>query len=181
MSWEDRDVFGAVSVITKALDPLRPEQRTRVLEWAIDTYGGSADLQKVQSRAEGHGKRGPENRSFEVQQPESEAKYAILSDFLAATQPKTDWQKALVAIYWRQVCLGETSSEAQTLNMELKLSQNGIRNVSRAMDQLRVMVPALVSEVNRLRDTGQARKAFQITTAGKRIVEDMVLLKARGS
>jgi hypothetical protein len=157
--------IAAMKAVADALAKLDAEATARVVHWAADRFkvGGA----KVSS-----GQGAPMKRL----QPESadEVSFESVADLYAATSPKTEADKALVAGFWFQFCQGQAEFGSQTLNAELKNLGHGVSNITKALETLKAQNPALVMQLRKSGSTKQARKTFKLTGAGKRAVELLI-------
>ena len=92
----------------------------------------------------------------------------------AAADPDTNAEKALVAGYWLQICLGQGDFDSQTANNALKSIDRGLVNITHAFTMLREMKPSLALPVSKGGKSQQARKRYKLTVLGIRSVEAMI-------
>jgi hypothetical protein len=100
--------------------------------------------------------------------------FDTLAELFDAAQPVTNAEKALVAGYWVQVCLGSETFDSQSVNKELKNLGDGLANITSAIDSLKSQKPALALQLRKSGRTQQARKTYKITIAGIRSVQNMM-------
>lgn len=155
----------AMKVVAEALSKLDADATARVLQWAGGRFG-------VAVTTKGAGVRrgmedGKEGRA-------DAAQFSTFADLYAATGPKTDADRALVAGYWFQFCQGEEDFPSQTLNSSLKNLGHGISNITQALETLKAQSPALVMQVRKSGTSQQARKKYKLTAAGKKAVEMLI-------
>jgi hypothetical protein len=91
-----------------------------------------------------------------------------------AADPKTDRARALVAGYWQQVCEGQPSFAAQSLNTNLKNLGYRLSNITVSLEGLKSDRPALVLQLKKDGTSRQARKTYKLTHEGIRRVETMI-------
>lgn len=102
------------------------------------------------------------------------AVFGSLGELYAASSPKTNGEKALVAGYWLQTRGGAAELTGQAINTELKHLGHGVGNITVALDELKSSKPALALQLRKTGASQQARKKYKITEAGLKQVENMV-------
>jgi hypothetical protein len=152
----------AIGMVERALEPLTPEERGRVLRWATDRYGSSP------------GSASP--RRSPIGQPTDSG--AIDADdpgeFYAQASPETEPERALVIAYWVQEVEGRGEFDSQSVNTKLKHLGHGVSNITRVLSDLKHRKPQLVIQIEKAGKSKQARKRYRITTAGKAEVQRML-------
>jgi hypothetical protein len=163
---EDQEI-GAMKNVASALEPLDDAARLRILTWAASRYGGKPFLPT----------------SSPIETPTSGISNSVSSDagnyetfaeLFAAANPEIEREKALLAAFWVQVCLGQASFASQTLNSELKDLGHGVSNITDALTQLKSEKPALVLQLKKSGTSKQARKTYKLTQEGIKRVMTMV-------
>ncbi len=191
--------FEAIRIVHEALEPLDMAARCRVLGYItslldIDLPGapvmsarssarvsirpgseeggeepaGAADVSSAPpgpGRPASAGQAGPQGGSRHG--------YADFGALFTAADPDTNAEKALVAGYWLQVCLGQGDFDSQTANKALKSIDRGLVNITHAFTMLREMKPSLALPVSKGGRSQQARKRYKLTVLGIRSVEAM--------
>jgi len=101
--------------------------------------------------------------------------YRDLPDFISAGNPKNDWEKALLALYYIQV-IEENSDgvKGAQINNRLKFMGHIISNITVAMNTLMSRRPQLVIQTAKTSNTMQGKKTYRITTEGEKVVETML-------
>lgn len=163
MNTSDFSEIKAMEAIATAIDPLSPEERARVLQWAGSKYGATTVAKA--------GAQGGIVNAPAIVEPGDFEEFA---DLHTAVGPKTDVERALVAGYWVQVVGGEASFASQTLNTALKDLGHGVTNITAALRGLQSQKPALVNQLKKAGTSRQARKTYKLTKAGITRVEQML-------
>lgn len=165
--------FSAMQILYSALEPLDGDARSRVINYIVarleislktSTSPGSAD--SVLS--------GDEGEIITEENENAKAVYSSLAELYDSTQPKSNSDKALVAGYWLQVCMGAESFDGHSANKELKHLGEGLANITSAIDGLKSQKPALALQLKKSGKSQQARKIYKITVAGVKAVEAMI-------
>jgi hypothetical protein len=118
---------------------------------------------------------GAQEEEAELQREQEAApKYPTFADLYGAAGPRSGAQKALLAGYWLQVCQGTASFDGFSANKALKHLNEGVGNITVALDRLKNQSPPLALQVSKSGRTRQARKTYKLTSAGIRSVEDMI-------
>jgi hypothetical protein len=105
---------------------------------------------------------------------ETPLEFGSFAELFDAAQPKTGYDKALVAGYWLQVCQGADSFDGFSANKELKHLGEGLPNITSSVDTLKAQKPALALQLKKSGKSRQARKVYKVTVAGVRAVEAMI-------
>lgn len=111
----------AMSAVAAALSELEEEAQGRVLRWAAERYGVAlavASRRAATGRRDDDGYGDGEITDEEI--AEEAPAYKHFAELFAATSPKTNEDKALVAAYWVQVHEGHATWASRLLNAELK-------------------------------------------------------------
>jgi hypothetical protein len=161
----------AMAVVDGALRDLESGEQERVLKWAWARYCPDAKPQ-----AKEHTKtKEPESRhNGQDTQSGSAVTFETLAEFMAAANPKTDVQRALVAGQWLQEKEGHGQLSGQAINKELKHLGHGVKNITSALSSLMDEKPQLVVQLKKSGSTKQARKQYKVTEAGKAAVQRML-------
>jgi hypothetical protein len=166
MADQDAEI-DAMQALFVALLPLDDDARSRVLEWAAKRFG-------LRMSSSGQ-RRGPESSGGSNEnQVASEANFDHFAELLDAAHPTNDNQRALVGGYWFQIVKGGPTFTSGAANDELKNTGNRLPNITRSLDRLQALRPALVIQVGKSGNSRQARKTYKLTTAGIRTVERMI-------
>jgi hypothetical protein len=159
LSASDVKVLDTTVLIGKKLDELSWHQRQLVIRWLNNTYA-------------------PAQNDLPTPPPPPKkitgiSDVIMLSDLLELTRPQEEPQLLLVGLYWRHTFLKEERSLSRDVNEELKLcGSRGVANVARALKKLREKNPVLVdAHYDGIRPSKASRYSYQITAAGKRLVE----------
>jgi hypothetical protein len=158
----------AISRIYDALKALDDEGRKRVLEYVSRRYG----LAAVQERPVAQ-KSGTDEADMPAEVSGAPT-FGTLAELFDAARPQTNYDKALVAGYWLQVCQKADSFGGFEVNKDLKNLGEGLANVTTAIDVLRDQKPALVLQLKKSGTSQQARKTYKLTNAGIKAVEAMI-------
>lgn len=165
-----------MGTLAEALGKLESGARSRVLEWAISSFGvqlarggqqpdkrgsGDATARTTQSPARDQSQGGFD--SFED-----------LPSLFAAVDPKTDIERALVAAAWHQVQSGGGDWASQPINTELKHLGHKVGNITDALSSLMARKPALVIQTRKEGSSRQARKKYKVTHEGFRHIDRLL-------
>jgi hypothetical protein len=190
--------FEAIRIVHEALEPLDMAARCRVLGYITNLLdidlpgspvmsGGGGPRVSIRPGAEETGE-GPATAAESVGAPAEQGRpasiaragrqgggsgFADFSALFAAADPDTNAEKALVAGYWLQICLGQGDFDSQTANKALKSIDRGLVNITHAFTMLREMKPSLALPVSKGGKSQQARKRYKLTVLGIRSVEAM--------
>lgn len=158
----------AMGKLAEALDNLEDEQQARVLRWAADRYsvGLGAKL------GAGGGRGAPGGGMAGSVDP---ADFQDVGDLIAAAEPSTDEDRALVVAYWLQE-LGEKQPTftGQQVNTHLKNLGHGTYDITDLIGKLVATSPQLVLQTKKSGSSRQARKSYKVTTAGIKRVQDLI-------
>lgn len=158
----------AMQGLVAALEPLEDDARQRVIVWVAHRY--DLDIGRARKSARSAGTDGEAQSTDQS----DAAEFASLGDLVAAADPKTNGQKALVAGYWLQTNEGLADLDGQRINSELKHLGHGISNITDALTELMRVKPALAIQTRKSGKSRQARKKYKITEAGKKQVQAML-------
>ena len=164
--------LNAMQSLLTALDPLDDEARARVLAWVAGRY--EINLTRKGVALGGMGADEEEAGGADIHAPPSLAAFGSLGELFAASNPKTNGEKALVAGYWLQTRGGAAELTGQAINTELKHLGHGVANITVALDELKASKPAFAIQLRKSGTSQQARKKYKITEAGVKHVENMV-------
>ena len=164
--------FSAIQTIYSTLKPLNDDARMRVVNYVVARL--SIVLESISTSSE-DGKLINSNRENEIKiEDENDQNFDSFAELYDATQPKTHVLKALVAGYWFQVCQNAATFDSHSVNKELKNLGEGLSNVTNSIDRLKNQKPSLVLQIKKSGKSKQARKTYKVTTAGIKVVKDMV-------
>ena len=149
----------AMLVSARAIEPLDPSAKRRVLDWLCDRFGGTPPT--------------PAGSAVSATAPSIRGEYGTFADLFDAASPNTEKEKVLVAAYWTQVCLAQPNFPAQALNSALKDLGHGVGNITDSLDALKDERPALLLQLKKSGTTKQARKTYKLTEEGARRVRKM--------
>lgn len=156
----------AMRDIAEALEKLEEAARIRVLRWASERYG-MAGLNLKSPKVD-------TVTRVEVASVSDATEFESAAELLAAAEPGSEAEKALVVGYWFQVIQGQDDIESQEVNTELKHQGHGLSNVTRAFDSLMRMRPQPVIQVRKSGSSKQARKKYRLTTHGIQLVRKLL-------
>lgn len=146
--------LAAMQNVLKALAPLDPAARMRVLRWSASRFepsGVGASDGLLESHA-----------------------FGDVVELVTAAAPSDGPEQALVAGYWFQAIQGQSGWTGSEANSMLRNMGLGLANVTRTLDQLRKRSPPLVMQVKKSGRSKQARKTYTLTSAGIGKVEAML-------
>lgn len=157
----------AMGKLAEALDDLEPEQHARVLRWAADRYSVTLNLNTRQ--------QGGAVSSTNGGDAADPSEYEEVGDLVAAAEPSTDEDRALVVAYWLQE-MGEKlpTFHGQQVNKELKNLGHGTDDITDLIGKLVVTSPQLVLQTKKSGTSRQARKSYKVTKAGIKRVQEML-------
>jgi hypothetical protein len=165
----------AMQAVLKALEPLDPDGRQRVVTWAAGRFELMLSAKKSGGKAAEADEEDEEDEAPPAggKKPTA-ASFATLGELFAAADPKTNGQKALVVGYWLQAQEGMTELDGMRINTELKHLGYEAPNITTAMDQLKGSKPALAIQLRKSGTSKQARKKYKVTEAGMKAVETVL-------
>lgn len=157
--------LAAMTQIAKALGPLDPIARKRVMAWVRAKFeGGPGSGPSTRDDGPGEG-----DASGDVEMP------GTIAELTAAADPQTDVDRALVGGYWVQEKVNDgTGFVAFDVNKSLKDLGYPIGNITDAISGLMDQRPALVIQTAKRGKSRQARKTYKVTQAGLKRVAQMV-------
>lgn len=159
----------AMGKLAEALDGLEPEQHVRVLRWAADRYDVAL---KTRSGGDGGGSGGGGGSGSVADL----ADFEEVGDLVAAAQPSTNEDRALVVAYWLQEVQEERQPTftGQHVNTELKNLGHGTDNITALMSRLVATIPQQVLQTKKTGTARQGRKTFKVTKAGIKRVQELL-------
>jgi hypothetical protein len=163
--------FTAMQTVYATLQALDTEARGRVMAYVasrLDLTKHTAIAPKAQDSTQA-----PDANSVQDSH-KSEVSFESLAELCDASHPATNAEKALVAGYWLQVCLGNETFDSASANKELKHLGDGVANITAAIDSLKNQKPALALQLRKSGRTQQARKTYKLTVAGVKAVENRI-------
>ncbi|MFK4806212.1 hypothetical protein ACI3KX_10110 [Microbacterium sp. ZW CA_36] len=164
----------AMGAVSKALTGLDEGARGRVIRWAAERYGVElAKSSRTPGKADAPKDRDEDEHDEEVEE-EDGGGWDHFADLHDSAGPKSNSDRLLVAAYWVQVVEGKTQFGSFELNKLLKDLGHGVDNTAHAMTALINQKPALVLQLKKSGKSRQARKTFKVTTAGVKVVEQMI-------
>jgi hypothetical protein len=166
----------AMSAVTTALAGLEEEQQDRVLRWAAERYGVTLG-ENSGRRSAAVGRRADANRDDDATEDEVTAgdpAFQHFGDLFAATDPKSNEDKALVAAYWRQVHEGEEKWQATSLQKDLRNLGHAIPNITEALTSNIRRRPQRIIQLQKAGSAKQARKTYKVTSEGLVYVQGML-------
>lgn len=162
--------LSTMTEIIKALERLDLSARRRVLNWVSSRLTAQTGVSGEDPPV--NRERGDVTGEREVSVPKSSsADFQFPAELFDAARPKTDTEKALVLAYWFQVCQSQPSFSSRQVNDELKHIGYGVSNITRALDSLSAVKPALVIQLEKSGKTQQAQKKFKVTHEGLKRVQ----------
>jgi hypothetical protein len=164
----------AISAIATALTDLDDGARARVLHWAAERYGVQLSSDGRRSAATSDDNDTPVREVTEDQIKAEAPTFEHFAELFAATQPKTNEDKALVAAYWVQVIQGQDKWQSPTLNTELKNLGHAIPNITDALTSNIEKKPQRVIQLQKAGTSRQARKTYKVTHEGLVYVAGML-------
>lgn len=146
--------------IQRALAPLDPDSRSRVLAWFVQPSASAA----------GTGGRTPEGSEFED-----------LSALFDAAAPKTEPERVLAACHYHHQVRGETDVLARLISEELKQMGHGSPHISWTMHQLSASDPAYLMVTSKTGSGRGSKYRYRMTSAGTKRVLQMLEARAEKS
>jgi hypothetical protein len=158
--------ISAMTALAAALEPLDDDARRRVLDWAFSRF------------AEPRASVGPSGGNATASEVGQSGQFESFAELYDVASPKTEKERALVAAFWVQVCVGESNFPAQILNSNLKDLGRGVSNITDALDTLKDDKPALILQLRKGGSSKQARKTYRLTQEGAKRVQLMISKEA---
>jgi hypothetical protein len=155
--------IAVLSQVTNAMAELDDAAARRIISWLSDKYRVTA------SSSSRHATEAGAEATARAQDGLGD-----LAATVAAAQPRTERERALVAAYWFQRVNGDPDFDGQAINRELKNLGSGVSNITKALSYLIDQRPQLVIQVRKAGTSQQARKKYRLTTAGFETVERML-------
>jgi len=158
----------AIGKVIEALADLEPESQARALRYAAERYGVTVGAKKPALGGGGNGGGGDGGGD--------PGEYEEVGDLVAATEPQTDEDRALVVAYWLQELRPEKQPTftGQQVNKELKNLGHGTDDITDLIARLVDTRPQQVLQTKKAGTTRQARKTYKVTAAGKRRVQELL-------
>ena len=157
----------AIGRVSAALEPLEPEEATRVLRWATERFG-VAMSEEPRQRAGGES----------VGEEDTEVEFPDFGALYHRANPGTDAERALVGGYWVQRIREVNPFTSYEVNKELKNLGFPVVNIARAFSTLLEGSPRLAMQVSKSSKVKQARKTYRLTDEGLREAERMLSAEA---
>ena len=169
-----RAEIDAMGAIADALADLDVETESRVLRWAIDSYGVAVGGGTKPRAAAANAQNSDTSNGNGGTTTPIKSRFSEIGEFYSAISPTTDADKALVVAYWLQWGEERQDFAAYDVNTALKHLGEGVSNITTALDTLKARKPAPVIQLKKAGTSKQARKTYKVTLAGKNQVEMMV-------
>ena len=166
--------FEVIKVVHGALEPLDAEARTRVLTYIASRLGIDAQVVGVRVTPT---KNGPdkEGKEEDFEKAAGEAlTYSDFADLYAATNPRSESEKALVAGYWLQKCQGAEGFSGAAANKELTHLGHKVGSITNAINRIKNRKPSLILQLKKSGTSRQARKLYKVSHEGVKRIEEMV-------
>jgi hypothetical protein len=165
--------LSTMTEVIRALSRLDPTAQRRVLSWVSSRLTAQTGVSGEDAPV--HRERGDVPAEREVSVPKSSSSdFQFPAELFDAARPRTDTEKALVLAYWFQVCQSQPSFSSRQVNDELKHIGYGVSNITRALDTLSAVKPALVIQLEKAGKTQQAQKKFKVTHEGLKRVQQLL-------
>jgi|SRR5215211_2540647 len=168
----------AMAAMSAALESLEPDARVRILRWAGERYGVKLTLPVAPPNPEGgDGGANTDGVAGAVTDEEIAAEaptFEHFAELFAATQPKSNEDKALVAAYWLQAIEGNDKWPSTALQKELKNMGHAIPNITDALTSNMRKKPQRVIQLAKSGSAKQARKTYKVTHEGLAYVQGML-------
>lgn len=158
MTTSDPEII-AMGEISRALDKVPEDARSRVLNWIVQRYGSKRDI------------------SLNTGSVPTNASLPGFSDFASlfhAADPKGQTEAALVSGYWLQVCNNQNEWDSLSANSELKNLGQPMANITETLTRLMKSNPRLVMQTAKSGSAKQARKKYKLTLQGIKKVQAML-------
>jgi len=154
----------ALEAVLKTLEPLTPEERERVLRWAVEK------LQvKNLSVVDGTLKAKERDRPTHVDRVfEKHGGFDTIGEFVAAAAPKTDVDRVLTAAVYLQDFADDPQKTltGREINDQLKHLGFGVRNITDCINTLKARSPQHMIQTKKNGGARQAWKDYRVTRAG---------------
>ncbi len=166
--------FEAIKAVHSALESLDAEARTRVLTYIASLLGIDARV------ASGRSVPAENDLNEEIEGADDDERmdqtptYPEFADLYAATDPKSNGEKALVAGYWLQVCRGAENFTGFAANKELTDLGYRLGNITDAINNMKNRSPSLMLQIKKSGSSRQARKLYKVSREGVKNIEEMI-------
>jgi hypothetical protein len=167
----------AMSTIATALTDLEENARERVLRWAAARYGVTlpGDGHRGGGTSGGSAGNDDSDGGGDAQaSADEEPSYEHFAELFAATSPKNNEDKTLVAAYWVQIHEGQNQWQSRRLNAELKHLGHAIPNITMALTSSMRRKPQRVIQLKKSGSAQQANKTYKVTSEGIAYVQGML-------
>lgn len=164
------DEIAAMGQLDKALTALEPDERARVLSWAVAKFGDGVASVEAPKRQTGGDDERDVGKSAETNKPG----FTRISDLMDDARPNSGHDYVLLASYWFQEIQGHDGVTGQQVNSALKDLGHGSANITTAFNALKARKPPLARQIQKSGTSRQARKKYRLTTEGVRAVERML-------
>jgi hypothetical protein len=158
--------IAAMGEISRALDKVPEDARSRVLNWIIQKYASKRDV------------------SLNTPSVSANATPSEFSDFASlfhAADPKGQTEAALVSGYWLQVCNNQNEWDSLSANSELKNLGQPMANITETLTRLMKSNPRLAMQTSKSGSAKQARKKYKLTVQGIKKVQAMLTASVAAS
>jgi|SRR6185437_5695658 len=156
------DEIDAMKQMGQLMEKMGEGARERTLNWLLSKYGMKSG--------------GPPRNVHKLQTEivTTTNDYSSFAELFDVANPNGERERALVAAYWTQVCMGAESFPSQALNDQLKDLGHRVSNITDALTRLKSDKPALILQLKKSGTSKQARKTYKLTQEGIRKVDAMI-------
>lgn len=144
----------AIAQVDAALTGLDQSAALRVLRWANDKYGSPGSVVR------------PRPSDADDSKARAVGGFDDIADLVAAADPGSGYERALVVTYWFQEIQGEADVTGQQVNAELNNLGHRSSNITEVFTNLMNRKPALATQTRKSGKSRQARKRYKLTRAG---------------
>jgi hypothetical protein len=149
----------AMGEISRALDQVPQEARSRVLNWIMQKYGSRQDVSQ---------------NTVAQQTDMSPSVFLDFASIFNAANPNGQTEAALIAGYWLQVCNNQNEWDSLSANSELKNLGQPMANITETLGRLMKSNPRLIMQTAKTGTSKQARKKYKLTIQGIKKVQAML-------
>jgi hypothetical protein len=158
MTTNDPEI-SAMGEISRALEKVPEDARSRILDWVLQKYGKKRDVILSVPAAPGSG---------------SSPEFSDFASLFHTANPQGQTESALVSGYWLQVCKNQNEWDSLTANSELKNLGQPMSNITETLTRLIKSNPHLVMQTAKSGSAKQARKKYKLTIQGIKKVQAML-------
>ncbi len=168
----------------EVLSPLNDDSKIRVIQWLASKFqlgqnslviGGEKAAASAPSNAHAEESTGT-GTSAPMPKPAADKLEAFSSveDLIRAIRPNSDADKALVAAAFLRVKKNQKELTSAEVQRELKRIGQRVSNITQAISALEKRKPKLMMQTSKEGSSQQARKRYEVTAEGIKVINDML-------